>query len=71
MNEIKESKLDILDKAIGLLTDIYLDICEDLPKYEPGSDLTYQRGIMDGYRQCIHELITMDTQTRISIDEEI
>lgn len=71
MNEIKEYKLDVLDNAIGLLTDIYLDICEDLPKYEPGSDLAYQKGVMEGYRQCIHELISMDTQIRIAINEEI
>lgn len=70
MDKIKEAKLDILDAAIGNLTDIYLDICEDLPKYEPGRDLTHQKGVIEGYRQCIHELISMDTQTRIIIDEE-
>lgn len=65
MDDILKGKLELLDKSIRNLTDIYLDISEDMINCEPGKDLIYQKGIQDGYRQCIRELINMQTQLRV------
>lgn len=65
MDDMLKGKLELLDKSIRNLTDIYLDISEDMINCEPGKDLIYQKGIQDGYRQCIRELINMQTQLRV------
>lgn len=68
MDDTLKAKLELLDKSIKDLTDIYLDISEDMINCNPGKDLIYQKGIQDGYRQCIRELIDRQTMLRITGD---
>lgn len=61
---MKEEKLDMLSNIISDLTQVLCDIAEDLPTYNPGLDLMFERGKLEGYRQCIHSIIELYDEVR-------
>lgn len=65
MDDILKSKLELVQLSIDHLLDDYLEISKKLVYIEGEKELIYQRGILEGYRQCISEILYEQTQLRV------